>query len=122
MPSLTLLCIPRRWAATDGAAAAVGGRTSGLAARGRVEGGVASGDGGRPPPRRRRPRGFGEFAVGGVVGGDGEFGDELPLDAYLLSATENKKNQIWKYSFTLIIPIGLFFFATGGWIRLPIIL
>jgi hypothetical protein len=57
-----------------------------------VEGGVASGDGGRPPPRRRRPRGFGEFAVGGVVGGDGEFGDELPLDAYLLSTTENIKS------------------------------
>jgi hypothetical protein len=65
---------------------------------------------------------LGEFAVGGVVGGDGEFGDELPLDAYLLSTTENKKNQILKYSFTIIIPIGLFFFTTGGWLRLPIIL
>ncbi len=85
---------------------------------------MASGDGGRPPPRRRRPRGFGEFAVGGVVGGDGELGDELPLDAYLLSTTENK-NLILKYSVTLIIClpiflIGLFCFTPGGWIHLPL--
>jgi hypothetical protein len=106
MPSLTLLCIPRRWAATDGAAAAAVGGTSGLAARGRVEGGVASGDGGRPPPRRRRPRGFGEFAVGGVVGGDGEFGDELPLDAYLLSTTENNKSDFE----TSVFSVFLYFF------------
>jgi hypothetical protein len=32
--------------------------------------------------------------VGGVVGGDGEFGDELPLDAYLLSTTEKKNKKI----------------------------
>jgi len=64
--------------------AAVTGGIAGLAARGRVEGGVARGEGGRPTPRRRRPRGLREVAVGGVFGGDGEFGDELPLEAYLL--------------------------------------
>ncbi len=73
---------------------------------------MASGDGGRPPPRRRRPRGFGEFAVGGVVGGDGEFGDELPLDAYLLSTTENKKSD-FETSFTLIICLPILHFSSA---------
>ena len=66
------------------------------AALGSVGGGEARGEGGRlpRPPRRFRPRGFVANAGVGVVGGEGEGGAELSLEAYLLERQQEKCNLL----------------------------